>query len=93
MFIDNLFVNTKLFYQLRQLRISACGTAQSNVVSPLFSRSKEIEATIGDSLVIDLVYKGKRQYNTRHSWCFNFVVAVRRMVTALVQLLVTGCGP
>ena len=40
-FLDNLFTNLKLFCQLRQLGIGACGTAWANVVSPLFGSSHE----------------------------------------------------
>ena len=36
-FIDNLFTNLKLFGQLRQLGIGACGTAWNSVVSPVFA--------------------------------------------------------
>jgi hypothetical protein len=40
-FLDNLFTNLKLFCQLRELGIGACGTAWAGVVSPLFRLSHE----------------------------------------------------
>jgi hypothetical protein len=40
-FTDNLFTKSKLFCQLRQLGLGACGTAWADVVLPLFGAIHE----------------------------------------------------